>query len=402
MKPRHTPSSTQIHPVESAKAVGLRYVSDEQPGFRRLKSGAEFRYVGANGKPLRHATVLSRIRALAIPPAWTEVWICPHENGHLQATGRDARGRKQNRYHPLWREVRDATKYDRMIEFGEALPRMRRRLARHIRQPGLNREKVLGTIVRLMDLTFIRVGNDEYAKRNGSYGLATMKDEHAIIRGERVQFSFRGKSGKYHSIEVEDKHLARVVKHCQDIPGQELFQWMNGDGKRRDVTSGDVNDYLREISEADFTAKDFRTWAGTVLAAQALKQVAEFRTQQQAKKHLKQAIAAVAERLGNTPAVCRKCYIHPFILDGYLDHRLPCEPKVTGRIRKGIIKTSRRAKAALAGDERAVLEFLRCCRQEEQRRTQNANAKLAGVPRAWHPRVLPDRRVGHRRSAQPK
>jgi DNA topoisomerase-1 len=234
-----------MEPIESAKAVGLRYVSDEEPGIKRVKSGKGFRYISVNGKGAPAASTLKRIRSLVIPPAWTDVWICAVEDGHLQATGRDARGRKQHRYHPLWREVRDATKYDRMIEFGEALPRIRRRLASDLRKPGLNREKVLATIIRLMDLAFIRVGNDEYAKQNGSYGLTTMKDQHADVRGKRIQFSFRGKSGKYHSIEVEDERLARIVKHCQDIPGQELFQWINGDARRHDVTSGDVNDYLR-------------------------------------------------------------------------------------------------------------------------------------------------------------
>jgi DNA topoisomerase-1 len=396
MKPRHTPPSTQIEPVASAKAVGLRYVNDGQPGLKRIGSGKNFRYVDASGKAVRAVSILNRIRSLVIPPAWTDVWICPHEDGHLQATGRDAKGRKQHRYHPLWREVRDATKYDRMIEFGEALPRIRRRVARDLRRSGLSRDKVLATIVRLMDLTFIRVGNDEYAKKNGSYGLTTMKDQHAKIRGGRVQFSFRGKSGKFHSIEVEDKRLARIVKRCQDIPGQELFQWMNGDGRRHDVTSGDVNDYLREISNADFTAKDFRTWAGTVLAAQALNQAKQFRTQKQAKKNLKQAIEVVAEKLGNTPAVCRKCYIHPFILDGYANKKLRCAPNATGEIQNGIIKSSSRSQTGLGEDERAVLKFLRCCRREEQRAARRANAKSAAIPRAWHPRVVRGMRVGHR------
>jgi DNA topoisomerase-1 len=396
MKPRHTPPSTQLEPVASARAVGLRYVNDGQPGLKRIGSQKNFRYLDAQGKAVRAASVLKRIRSLVIPPAWTDVWICPHENGHLQATGRDAKGRKQHRYHPLWREVRDVTKYDRMIEFGEALPRIRRRIARDLRQSGLSREKVLAAILRLMDLSFIRVGNDEYAKQNGSYGLTTMKDKHAKVRGERIHFSFRGKSGKDHNIQIEDRRLAKIVKHCQDIPGQELFQYWDEEEKRRDVTSGDVNDYLREVSGKDFTAKDFRTWAGTVLAAQALKQTAEFHSQQQAKKNLKQAIEAVAEKLGNTPAVCRKCYIHPFILDGYVTKKLPCAAQVKGEIKNGVIKTSSRSKTSLGEDERAVLKFLGCCRREEQRASRRVESRSAAIPRAWRPRVVRGMRVGHR------
>jgi DNA topoisomerase I len=408
MKPRHAPASTQVEPIESARAVGLRYVNDEQPGIKRLKSGQSFRYIAGTGQSLRDASVLKRIRSLAIPPAWTDVWICPHANGHLQATGRDAKGRKQFRYHPLWHDVRDATKYDRLIDFAKALPEIRRRIARDITKPGLNREKVLATIVRLMDLAFIRVGNEEYAKQNNSYGLTTMKDQHAKIRGERIQFSFRGKSGKHHAIEIQDRRLAAIVKHCQDIPGQDLFQWINGDGKRRDVTSGDVNDYLREVSGSDFTAKDFRTWAGTVLAARALKATREFETQGQAKTNVKKAIETVAEKLGNTPAVCRKCYVHPFLIDGYMKKKLPGDGSVTQTRRNGVIKTSARPKSSLAGDEREVLQFLRCCRREEQRAAKAALAtasrrgrmpgarSTAAIPRAWRPRVVRGMRVGHR------
>lgn len=395
MKLRRMPS-TQVTPVESAKAVGLRYVTDEQPGIRRIKAGAAFNYQSERGKVLRDERTLKRIRSLAIPPAWTDVWICPHENGHLQATGRDGRGRKQHRYHPLWREVRDATKYDRMIEFGETLPRLRQRMARDLARPGLVREKVLATIVRLMDLTFIRVGNDEYAKQNGSYGLTTMKDQHASIRGERIQFSFRGKSGKHHRIEVEDRWLARIVKRCQDIPGQELFQYFDEKGKRRDITSGDVNEYLRDISGTDFTAKDFRTWAGTVLMAQALRGTPPFHSQTQAKKNVKHAIAIVAEKLGNTPAVCRKCYVHPFVIDGYMDKKLPCAAKVTGTIGNGVITTAGKSATSLNRDEREVLKFLRCGRRLERQRTQRAGASSAAIPRAWRPRAVRGMRVGHR------
>jgi DNA topoisomerase I len=386
MKPRHTTPSTQLAPVESAKSVGLRYVSDQQAGIKRLKAGVGFRYVNSIGKTIRDEATLKRIRSLVIPPAWTDVWICSREDGHLQATGRDAKGRKQFRYHPLWREVRDATKFDRMIEFGEALPRIRQRVSRDIAKPGLSREKVLATIVRLIDLTFIRVGNDEYAKQNNSYGLTTMKDQHAKIRGERVEFSFRGKSGKFHAIMVEDARLAKIVKRCQDIPGQELFQWMNGDGKRHDVTSGDVNEYLREISGTDFTAKDFRTWAGSVLAAQALKASSEFDTQKQAKKNIKEAIDAVAEKLGNTPAVCRKCYVHPSVLNGYMEKKLPCNGAVTAPIENGAIKASKRPATSLGCDEKSVLEFLRCCRRAEKQRARELAPKLAKLPASWRPR----------------
>ena len=396
MKPRHTPPSTQLEPAESAKAVGLRYVNDEQAGIKRIKAGAGFRYEDAEGKPVRDEATLKRIRSLVIPPAWTDVWICSREDGHLQATGRDAKGRKQFRYHPLWREVRDATKYDRMIEFGEALPRVRQRVARDIAKPGLSREKVLATIVRLIDLTFIRVGNDEYAKQNNSYGLTTMKDQHAKIRGERVEFSFRGKSGKYHAIAVEDARLAKIVKNCQDIPGQELFQWVNGDGKCHDVTSSDVNDYLREISGTDFTAKDFRTWAGTVLAAQALKATSEFETQKQAKTNIKQAIDAVAEKLGNTPAVCRKCYVHPFVLSGYVEKKLPCNGAVTASPEDGAIKASKRPSTSLGCDERAVLEFLRGGRRSEQKKARELPPKLSKVPAAWRPRLALGTKVRRR------
>jgi DNA topoisomerase I len=381
--------------MDSAKAVGLRYVNDEQPGIRRVKAGAGFRYEDANGKAVRDEATLKRIRSLVIPPAWSDVWICARDDGHLQATGRDARRRKQFRYHPLWREARDVTKYDRMIDFGEALPRIRRRVVRDIAKPGLSREKVLATIVRLIDLTFIRVGNDEYARQNNSYGLTTMRDQHAKIRGERVEFSFRGKSGKFHAITVEDARLAKIVKNCQDIPGQELFQWIDADGKRHDVTSGDVNQYLREISGTDFTAKDFRTWAGTVLAAQALKHTARFQTDRQAKKNIKQAIDVVSEKLGNTPAVCRKCYVHPAILKGYVGHKLPCHGNVTAPMGNGAITTRKRPMASLGCDERAVLEFLRRARREEQLEARKLKPKLAKVPASWRPRLSLDKKAGH-------
>lgn len=306
----------------SAQQAGLRYSSDAHPGIRRLHAPGGFAYRDPGGKLVRDPESLARIKRLAIPPAWTEVWICPDPNGHLQATGRDARGRKQYRYHPHWREVRDETKYNRMIAFGRALPKIRRRVRQDIRQRGLGRQRVLAAIVRLLELSSIRVGNDEYAQQNRSYGLTTLQDRHARVAGRRIHFRFRGKSGKEHELDVEHPVVARVVKKCQDLPGQDLFQYLDDDGVPRDVTSGDVNDYLREITGADFTAKDFRTWTGTVLAALALRDFEPAETQRRLKRNMVRAIERVAQRLGNTPTVCKKCYIHPVILDSYLDGTL--------------------------------------------------------------------------------
>lgn len=309
-------------PVKSAEIVGLHYVTDERPGIRREPHNGGFRYRDPQGQLLRDSAVLKRIKALAIPPAWSDVWICPDPGGHLQATGRDMRGRKQFRYHARWREIRDETKYARMISFAKALPQIRRRVKRDLALPGLPRAKVLAAVVRLLKLTLIRVGNDEYARHNDSFGLTTLRDRHAAIRGGKVRFHFRGKSGKWHDINVNDPRLARIVKNCQDLPGQELFQFLDEAGTRRDVTSGDVNAYLREICGEEFTAKDFRTWAGTVLAATALSGCPASVTKADSKRNITAAIARVAERLGNTPAVCRKCYVHPHVLDSYLDGTL--------------------------------------------------------------------------------
>ena len=323
---RKTNRQAELHPpkdpVQAARAAGLRYVRDDRPGLRRVRRGKGFAYVDPAGKTVRDAATLARIRSLAIPPAWTDVWVCPHENGHLQATGRDAKGRKQHRYHPRWREVRDETKYDRMPAFGEALPRIRAQVEHDLSLPGLPREKVLAAVVRLLELTFIRVGNEEYARTNRSFGLTTMRDRHVAIDGARLSFRFRGKSGKQHSVQVADRRLARIVKRCRDIPGQELFQYLDDDGERRSVTSGDVNDYLRGITGQDFTAKDFRTWAGTVLCACALRELGPCETVTQTKHNIVEAIKSVAERLGNTPAICRKSYVHPTVLDVYQDESL--------------------------------------------------------------------------------
>jgi DNA topoisomerase-1 len=304
---------------EAARAAGLRYATDTRQGIIRKRSGKSFRYLAPDGKPIRNPETLARIKSLVIPPAWTDVWICPSPLGHVQATGRDEKGRKQYRYHPRWRAVRDAAKYDRMMAFGRALPTIRERTGRDLALPGLPRRKVLAAVVRLLERSLIRVGNDEYAKANRSFGLTTMRDRHVEIDGATIRFEFRGKSGIHHEIDIDDRRLARVVKRCQELPGQELFQYVDEDGKVQDIDSADVNEYLREITDQDFTAKDFRTWAGTVLAAMALQEFEAFDSQAQAKKNIVRAIERVAERLGNTPTVCRKCYVHPAVLDSYLD-----------------------------------------------------------------------------------
>jgi DNA topoisomerase-1 len=302
-----------------AREVGLRYVSDAQPGIRRKGAGIGFRYVDAKGNAVNDEAVLARIKSLAIPPAWTEVWICPWANGHIQATGRDARGRKQYRYHPRWRDVRDEAKYERMLNFARALPGIRKTVDAALKQPGLPREKILATIVYLLQATMMRIGNEEYARHNKSFGLTTLRDRHARIDGGEVEFRFRGKSGVQHAVRVDDPRLARIIRASRDLPGQELFQYIDDDGVQRSVDSADVNDYLREITGEDFTAKDFRTWSGTVLAALALQEYEKFDSEAQAKKNVVRAIESVAERLGNTPAVCRKCYVHPAVIESYLD-----------------------------------------------------------------------------------
>jgi DNA topoisomerase-1 len=309
-----------LPPPESAKIAGLRYVDDRRmPGIRRVGSTSRVRYVAPNGRTIGDAAELRRVKALVIPPAWKDVWICPDPRGHLQATGRDARGRKQYRYHPHWREVRDEVKYGRLIAFAEALPRIRQRTAADLRKSGLPREKVLAAVVQLLEKTLIRVGNEEYARENHSFGLTTMRDQHAKIKGKTVRFEFRGKSGIEHAVDLHDARLAKIVKACQELPGYELFQYVGADGTRQTIDSSDVNVYLRETSGEDFTAKDFRTWAGTVLAANALAAAATFKSNAEAKRKIVAAIDSVAKKLGNTKAVCRKCYIHPAILDAYMD-----------------------------------------------------------------------------------
>jgi DNA topoisomerase-1 len=322
-----------LEPEAAAQAAGLRYVTDRSPGIRRRRAGRGFTYLDPQGRVLQNGD-LSRIRALAVPPGWTDVWICASPSGHIQATGRDARGRKQYRYHPRWREIRDATKFDRMIAFGTALPSIRRRTAKDLARTGLPREKVLAAVVRLLESTLIRVGNPEYAKENESFGLTTLRERHVSVEGSTIEFHFRGKGGKLHRVDVRDPRLARVVRQCQDIPGYELFQYVDEDGERQRVDSEDVNDYLREISGQDFTAKDFRTWAGTVGAAMALREFEPFETEAEGKRNVVEAIETVAERLRNTPTVCRACYIHPALLESYLDGSMGDVPE--GRTIRGL------------------------------------------------------------------
>src|SRR5213592_1647665 len=310
--------------AEAAEDAGLRYVSDNRSGYTRRANNGESEYLDTEGKRIRDEQRLLRIKRLAIPPAWTDVWICPSPTGHIQATGRDARRRKQYRYHERWRELRDENKFGRLADFAKALPRIRRRVAHEMRLPGLPREKVLATVVRLLERTFIRIGNAEYARENKSFGLTTMKDRHVEVKGAKLRFRFRGKSGREHEVDVTDRHIATIVSKCQDLPGQDLFQYVDDEGEVRNVTSQDVNDYLREITNENFTAKDFRTWAGTVLAAIALGAQGESETKKQAKANVKTAIGAVAELLGNTPVICRKCYVHPAIVKAYLSgKRIP-------------------------------------------------------------------------------
>ncbi len=309
-------------PIKAAKVAGLRYVSDVTPGIQRKRAGKHFSYVGLDGKPIRNEEELKRIRSLGIPPAWKNVWICTNPRGHIQATGRDAKGRKQYRYHPKWREIRDETKYDRMMAFGKALPLIRERVEHDLKLTGLQREKMLAAVVRLLDTTSIRIGNEEYARENGSFGLTTLRDDHVEVEGTKVQFHFRGKSGKEHTIDVKDRRLANIIKKCQDLPGHELFQYYDGHDKLHAIESDDVNAYLQLITGQEFTAKDFRTWAGTVTATCALQDLGVYETQTQAKKNVVQAIESASKQLGNTPAICRKSYVHPEIIDAYLNGSL--------------------------------------------------------------------------------
>jgi DNA topoisomerase-1 len=309
-------------PLASAREAHLRYVDDAGSGFRRRRSGKGFRYLDAHGAPLRDRAHLERIRQLVIPPAWTDVWICPVADGHLQATGRDARGRKQYRYHARWREVRDESKYERTAAFAEALPRIRAAVARALEAPALTRDKVVATVVWLLEVTHIRVGNEEYARQNDSFGLTTLRETHVDVHGSSVRFHFRGKSGVEHAVDVRDKRVARVVRRCLGLPGELLFRCVGEDGTLHAIESADVNAYLHTLAGAEFSAKDFRTWAGTVLAAQALREEPPAETVTARKKSVTAAIKRVAKHLGNTPAVCRRCYVHPAIFEAYATGQL--------------------------------------------------------------------------------
>ena len=314
-------SNIPLAPEARAKAAGLRYVSDSAPGITRKRRGSGFIYQYADGRPVKDQSTRERIEGLVIPPAWNDVWICGTEDGHLQATGRDDRGRKQYRYHPRWDEVRTVTKFHRMIEFAEALPAMREMTEAHLRKHGIPREKVLATAVQLLERTHIRIGNREYYQQNGTYGLTTLRDRHVAFRGEKVDFCFIGKSGKERRFTLDDPRLARIVRRCRDIPGQELFQYVDDDGKRRPIDSGEVNDYIREISGADFSSKDFRTWAGTCEAAVFLHLAGEAETKAAINKNIGAAVKQAASVLGNRPATCRAYYIHPGVLSTYEEER---------------------------------------------------------------------------------
>jgi DNA topoisomerase-1 len=363
---RRIATTEPADPRASARRAGLRYSTDAHPGITRRRAGRGFSYRAAGGGTIRDRTELERFRRLAIPPAWEDVWICPDPSGHLQATGRDARGRKQYRYHPRWRTRRDRDKFARIVAVAKVLPRIRRRCDRDLARRGLSRDKVLATVVRLLELTLIRVGNDEYARLNRSFGLTTFRDRHATVRGGTVHFRFRGTSGQEHEIDVRDRRLATIVRRCQELPGQELFQYLDGDGEIHDVTSDDVNAYLREASGADVTARDFRIWAGTVLAYRSLSALQPAKDERGARHNVVEAIRLSAGELGNTPAVARQAYVHPGVLEAYLDGGLspanrrrprgPGSPAAAGRMSPA--------------EEAAVIDLLRGPLDEDARRTR--------------------------------
>lgn len=348
-----TASEAIVDVKDAAEHVGLVYVGDDRPGIRRQRQGKGFRYLRVGGGKVEDAATLGRIKSLAIPPAWTDVWICPSANGHIQATGRDAKGRKQYRYHGRFREVRESTKYTHMLAFAEKLPAIRKKVGEHLELKGLPREKVLATVVHLLETTLIRVGNDEYAKTNKSYGLTTLKTRHVEVDGAALRFNFKGKSGKVWRLDVRDRRIAKVVRACQELPGQELFQYLDETGSTHDVTSSDVNAYLREITGEDITAKEFRTWHGTVLAALALQELQRVDSAAAAKRNIRDAVASVASRLGNTPTICRKCYVHPEIFAAYAEGAFLLEAK------QEIDAELRDRLSDLRPEEAAVLAFLR-------------------------------------------
>jgi DNA topoisomerase-1 len=345
----------------AAREAGLRYATDQVPGFTRRRRGRGFSYLDRDGKTIRDPAILARIRSIVIPPAWTDVWICPWPNGHLQATGRDARGRKQHRYHPDFRAARDEAKFGRLVEFASALPRIRKRVDRDLARPGVPREKVLAAVVRLLELTLIRVGNGEYTRLNQSFGLTTLRGRHVQIEGTAIRFRFKGKGGTPHEVDLRDRRLATVIRHCQDLPGQELFQYSE-DGTVCDVTSDDVNAYLRDISKGDFTAKDFRTWAGTVMAYQSLCELPEPPDERTTKRNVVEAVRRTAAALRNTPAVSRQAYIHPAVLEAYVD----------GAIEAAEIED-------LTSAEQAVVELLRERLDIDAARTTRRSSRSQGA-----------------------
>ena len=357
-------SKIAADPIGCAKDAGLRYVSGEIPGITRRKKGRGFEYFTADGALLRHGATLKRIRALVIPPAWTRVWICPHPEGHLQAVGRDARGRKQYRYHPLYREARDQVKFDRMAAFGAALEKIRRRVRRDLKLPGMPKAKILAAVIRLLDEPCVRVGNEEYTRSNGSYGLTTLHNKHANVRGAKLRLHFRGKSGQEQDVTLLDDQLARIVKRCQDLPGAELFQYVSESGEIQSLGSGDVNDYLREITGQDITAKDFRTWHGTGYTWVQLKGIGPAESETEAQRNIVAAIKATAAKLGNRPATCRKYYIHPAVIESYLTTKM-----FHLRVPKSAYKT------ALRGEEVAILQLLRHCNVSQGLPARKARSK---------------------------
>ena len=349
--------------AQSAKSAGLIYVTDRVPGIRRRRRGRGFVYIDRRGRVIKNRAELDRLARLAIPPAWKDVWICQNARGHLQACGRDARGRKQYRYHTGWRQVRDEGKYDQMLAFAMALPALRRKIARDLSAPRLPRRKVVAAVVQLLERTLIRVGNDEYARDNNSFGLTTMRNRHVRISKSTLRFRFKGKGGKSHDIAFNDVRLARIVRRCQDLPGHELFGYVDDDGKVQDIGSVDVNEYLREVTGQDFTAKSFRTWAATVLAACALQDMPECRSNAQTRRNINTAIEAVAGLLGNTPAICRKSYVHPAIVDAYTQGTMPRtrRPRRLARVSQPAVDFTRM--------EPAVVSWLQRLQRAAQRRT---------------------------------
>ena len=350
-----------VDPREAAESAGLTYVTDDVPGIRRRKAGKGWSFRSPAGTPIKDARTIDRIRKLAIPPAYQDVWICPRADGHLQATGRDAKGRKQYRYHPAFREIRDSAKYEHVTAFARKLPEIRATINDHMGRRGLPREKVLATVVHLLETTLIRVGNADYAKQNQSYGLTTLRTPHVDVEGANLKFEFKGKSNKVWNLKVHDRRVAKIVKACQDLPGQQLFQYVDADGDRHGVSSQDVNDYLREITQADITAKDFRTWAGTVLAALALSEFGTIDTEAKAKKNVRAAIERVASRLGNTATICRKCYVHPEVVECYMSGDLLLEVKqeVDAELRQNLPHLQPEEAAVLALLERRLVHEIR-------------------------------------------